>query len=191
MTPERIAELNDWAKQKDFRKQSHWQLITMKSYMNKPQTNNPQVLYKLVGGFEHHLVSCSDYQLFPMLEDTIALYAALGDDDAIRLGKSHDIIEDEDTVRYILKVKVNKVFIDGYPETLCGPKDFIRREWRFWTQSKDALNRHIVGRISVICMLPPKKHKCLACGGKTYDATKNIYFPFCDEDCKVYYDPYN
>src|ERR1017187_2972114 len=196
MTPGRIRVLTDWANEiqrnrsQPFRKQSHEQLIKMRSYHDKVPNPNVQILYRLVGGFEHYLISRSDFQRIPLVDDTTTLWDAAGDDNAIRVGKALELAGDDDTVRYLLKTKFTKAFLTHFPETICGDKENIRREWRFWNPNYEALNRHIVGKISVIYMFPARRCKCLACGCKIYEAPKNIFYPFCDGYCQMNYDPH-
>src|ERR1039457_4287202 len=115
MTPDIIQALTDWAneiryeKNKPFHKQSHRQLIKMRSDLDKVPNPNVQTLYRLVSGFEHYLVSCSDYQRIPLVDDTTTLWDAAGDDNAIRVAMSLDATEagprDNDSVRYLLKAR--------------------------------------------------------------------------------------
>lgn len=195
MIPSRIRALTDWAndiryeRNKPFRKQSHRHITKMRTYHANVPNPNVQTLYRLAGGFEHYLVSSSDFQRIPLVDDATTLWDAPGDDNAIRIGKSLEKAGDDDTVRYLLKVKISRTFLAHHPETICGDKESTRREFRFWNPSFEGLNRHIVGRISVVCMFPARKCKCLTCGAKIYDRPKNVFFPFCESYCQMNYDP--
>lgn len=144
-------------------------------------------LYKLVNGFEHHLIYCDGYVRLQPVEDTIQLFIAKSDAQAIEI--SGGITYYEDCVRYLLKLCLPCAFADAFPEVISGDAKNIRSEVHISNNNLVGLNRCMVGKISVVKKFHPKKSRCIHCDWAIHDARTNKYFPFCTDMCAAYFDP--
>lgn len=176
---------------KEFRRLSHWQLITFtpKSNMqseivHQPQTSETITLYKILSGFEHEVLLKQECKTLPIFDDiTAKLIIAQNDQEATTLVQTPGIEEDLLGIRYLVRFNVRRNFISKFAPFVAYTKP-IRSEYRvnihYW--------KHLVENISnivVVGMFPAKDDNCLVCRVRIGNKKTNSNWPCCCGECRA------